>query len=82
MGESGGISHRLAWDDIGWNTGLLDFWDDFSADGTLDERPPAAQIRYTRRLSGGTDSGPAQQRNRGHIPAGLAFSQPQDMDAG
>jgi non-lysosomal glucosylceramidase len=35
------LSHRLAWDDIGWNTGLLDFWDDFSADGTLDERPPA-----------------------------------------
>jgi len=37
----GVISHRLAWDDIGWNTGLLDFWDDFSADGMLDERPPA-----------------------------------------
>jgi non-lysosomal glucosylceramidase len=37
----GSISHRLAWDDIGWNTGLLDFWDDFSTDGTLEERPSA-----------------------------------------
>jgi uncharacterized protein (DUF608 family) len=35
------LSHRLAWDDIGWNTGLLDFWDDFSTDGAMDERPPA-----------------------------------------
>lgn len=35
------FTHRLAWDDIGWNTGLLDFWDDYSADGWLDDRPPA-----------------------------------------
>ncbi len=35
------LSSRLAWDDIGWNTGLLDFWDDFSADGKLDPRPAA-----------------------------------------
>jgi uncharacterized protein (DUF608 family) len=39
--EGGMLSHRLAWDDIGWNTGLLDFWDDFSSDGQLDERPNA-----------------------------------------
>jgi non-lysosomal glucosylceramidase len=35
------FTHRLAWDDIGWNTGLLDFWDDFSADGKLEPRPDA-----------------------------------------
>jgi uncharacterized protein (DUF608 family) len=29
---------RTAWHDIGWNTGLLDFWDDFSTDGLLDPR--------------------------------------------
>jgi non-lysosomal glucosylceramidase len=35
------FSHRLTWDDIGWNTGLLDFWDDFTADGRLEARQQA-----------------------------------------
>ena len=30
---------RTAWLAAGWGTSLLDFWDDFSADGTLDPRP-------------------------------------------
>jgi uncharacterized protein (DUF608 family) len=34
-------SFRTAWRDIGWNTGLLDFWDDFSADGALEQRQVA-----------------------------------------
>jgi len=34
------ITHRTAWHDIGWNTGLLDFWDDFSEDGALESRQP------------------------------------------
>jgi uncharacterized protein (DUF608 family) len=33
-----GISHRTAWIQEGWGSSLLDFWDDFSDDGKLDER--------------------------------------------
>ena len=34
----GGISYRTAWMQGGWGSSLLDFWDDFSDDGKLDER--------------------------------------------
>ena len=33
-----GISHRTAWADYSWGDSLLDFWDDFSEDGRLEER--------------------------------------------
>ncbi|MCU0916453.1 MAG: non-lysosomal glucosylceramidase [Planctomycetes bacterium] len=33
-----GITHRVAWIAGGWGSSGLDFWDDFSADGKLDER--------------------------------------------
>ncbi|MBN2592585.1 MAG: hypothetical protein JXA81_03680 [Sedimentisphaerales bacterium] len=33
-----GVSYRTAWIQQGWGSSLLDFWDDFSADGKLDER--------------------------------------------
>ena len=36
--EGGSISHRTAWADVTWGDSLLDFWDDFSADGAVDER--------------------------------------------
>ncbi len=32
-----GVSHRTAWADLTWNDSLLEFWDDFSADGRLEE---------------------------------------------
>ena len=35
---SEGISARTAWANKSWNGGLLDFWDDFSADGQVEER--------------------------------------------
>lgn len=34
----GEISHRVNWISGGWGSVSLDFWDDFSADGKLDER--------------------------------------------
>ncbi|HEY3378317.1 MAG TPA: GH116 family glycosyl-hydrolase [Armatimonadota bacterium] len=37
-----GVSYRTRWTSDGWNGSLLDFWDDFSADGMLDERDGAA----------------------------------------
>ncbi|MBS0663498.1 MAG: hypothetical protein JSR48_09545 [Verrucomicrobia bacterium] len=33
-----GVTHRTAWADYSWNDAVLDFWDDFSADGRLDPR--------------------------------------------
>lgn len=33
-----GVSHRTTWADLNWGDTLLDYWDDFSADGALDER--------------------------------------------
>ncbi|MDB6092784.1 MAG: hypothetical protein JWM32_346 [Verrucomicrobia bacterium] len=33
-----GVTHRTAWADLGWNDPLLEFWDDFSADGKLEEK--------------------------------------------
>jgi non-lysosomal glucosylceramidase len=34
-----GISYRLNWAPEQWGTSILDFWDDFSSDGKLDQRP-------------------------------------------
>lgn len=33
-----GLSHRTAWANYNWGDSLLDFWDDLSADGVLEER--------------------------------------------
>ncbi|MCY4248281.1 MAG: GH116 family glycosyl-hydrolase, partial [Chloroflexi bacterium] len=32
------VSHRTAWANLSWGDSLLDFWDDFSDDGALDDR--------------------------------------------
>ncbi len=39
----GPVTHRLAWRDRGWGSALLDFWDDFAADGRLEPRPFSAR---------------------------------------
>ncbi|NLS79784.1 MAG: hypothetical protein GXY76_21265 [Chloroflexi bacterium] len=33
------LSHRAAWAELSWGDSLLDFWDDFCADGQLDPQP-------------------------------------------
>lgn len=33
-----GITYRTAWRNAGWGTPMLDFWDDFSADGQIENR--------------------------------------------
>ena len=38
---SEGVSYRTAWANLTWGDTLLDFWDDFKADGALDERDAA-----------------------------------------
>jgi len=38
-----GISYRIAWTRQGWGSSALDFWDDFSDDGKLQERKATAE---------------------------------------
>ncbi len=38
---SAGVTYRTSWLKRGWSDALLDFWDDFSADGNLEERASA-----------------------------------------
>jgi uncharacterized protein (DUF608 family) len=39
----GNITYRTAWARQGWGGTVLDFWDDFSEDGRLEEHPVAAE---------------------------------------
>jgi uncharacterized protein (DUF608 family) len=34
------VSYRTSWEQVQWGRSILDFWDDFSADGKLDLREP------------------------------------------
>lgn len=36
---SAGVSHRTSWAPVGWGGDILDFWDDFSEEGTLSDHP-------------------------------------------
>ncbi len=37
------VTHRISWLRGGWGHSPLDFWDDFSADGKLEQRPPTGE---------------------------------------
>ena len=40
--ETAAVTSRTAWADVNWGDSLLDFWDDFSADGQLQARDDGA----------------------------------------
>ncbi len=42
--EGATITRRRDWIDTSWSGPLLDFWDDFTADGDLDDREPTGRI--------------------------------------
>lgn len=56
------VTRRTGWSDRSWGDSLLDFWDDFSADGRLDERTgtsetPNASVADLRTIpAGGSES--------------------------
>ncbi len=58
------VTARTAWHDIPWGDALLDFWDDFSADGELDDRPTGDADSPTASLAAGTpgETAPATRR--------------------
>jgi non-lysosomal glucosylceramidase len=52
------VSRRTGWADRTWGDSLLDFWDDFTADGRLDERAtesatPVASVAERRTVAAG-----------------------------
>jgi uncharacterized protein (DUF608 family) len=52
------VSHRTAWANLSWGDSLLDFWDDFSDDGRLEDRD-----------AGGVDAPQASLAVRVRVPA-------------
>ena len=55
-----GVTYRTAWPSLSWGDSLLDFWDDFSEDGRLEERTatdedaPTASLAVTLDLPAGS----------------------------
>ena len=46
-----GVTRRTSWAARSWGGGLLDFWEDFLADGRLEERPDAGRDAPTASLA-------------------------------
>ena len=49
--EQDNVTHRTAWANYSWGDSLLDFWDDFSQDGQLEERNADGNQSPTSSLS-------------------------------
>jgi len=56
------VTARAAWYDVPWGDALLDFWDDFSADGRLEDRPPGDADSPTASLAAAVDLDPGEER--------------------
>ena len=53
-----GVTHRTAWAKLSWGDSLLDFWDDFSDDGRLEERAVEGADAPMASLAVGVEVGP------------------------
>jgi non-lysosomal glucosylceramidase len=67
-----GVSHRTAWTEHGWSDALLEFWDDFTADGRIEERT-AQTDTPTASLAVSVDVPPGGER---HLEFVLAWHFP------
>jgi non-lysosomal glucosylceramidase len=79
----GGVSHRLNWTNPQWGGALLDFWDDFSADGRLDPRPGGAEAAPVGSLASTFTLGPGESREVTflicwHFPNRYSWSTPEE----
>ncbi len=64
MAVTGGeVSYRTAWAQAGFGDSLLDFWDDFSSDGRLEERPRASAAMPMASLASLADVPPHGERS-------------------
>jgi non-lysosomal glucosylceramidase len=55
-----GVTHRTAWAKLSWGDSLLDFWDDFTADGYLEERDAAGVETPVASLSAAVEIAPGK----------------------
>ncbi|MBT5873627.1 MAG: hypothetical protein HOH43_09425 [Candidatus Latescibacteria bacterium] len=60
--SDGDVSYRTGWKKIGWGSSMLDFWDDFSADGTLTDRVPEDVDAPAASLAVSADLEPGEAR--------------------
>lgn len=60
--EKGAVTYRTAWLKDVWGNSLLDFWDDFSADGSLEERESTGENMPVMSLATGVDIPPHSAR--------------------
>ncbi len=59
---AGDVSYRTHWKPWRWGTSLLDFWDDFSADGRLEDRPPMMDKKPMASLAAAVTIPPGESR--------------------
>jgi len=52
--EKGTVTYRTGWLQDAWGNSLLDFWDDFSKDGTLEERESTGEDMPVMSIAAGT----------------------------
>ncbi|MHC4510532.1 MAG: GH116 family glycosyl-hydrolase, partial [Planctomycetota bacterium] len=57
-----GLSHRTGWIRQGWGSSVLDFWDDFSDDGNLQQRNAAGEDMPMASLAVSVDLPPNETR--------------------
>ena len=76
-----GITYRTAWKKAGWGTSLLDFWDDFAADGRVEKRPGEGVDMPSASLVVRTNILPKATQDH-HLFADVALSQSAHVVAG
>jgi len=74
------ITYRTSWKKQHWGSSLLDFWDDFSEDGMLDERPATGEDRPMASLASRIKLSPGEKRGiefmiAWHFPNRKAWSE-------
>jgi uncharacterized protein (DUF608 family) len=82
-GAAATVSARTAWAEGGWSTPLLDFWDDFTADGRLDERAAGTAETPMASLAVALDLAPGEAREAlfllaWHFPNRLSWTPKSD----
>ena len=75
----GNISYRTSWKKQHWGSSILDFWDDFSLDGMLEERPATGEDRPMASLATKVELKPGEKRDLAfmiswHFPNRKAWS--------
>ncbi len=74
------VTYRTHWKKQHWGSSVLDFWDDFSEDGMLDERPPTGEDKPMASLASKIKLSPGEKKDiefmiAWHFPNRVAWSE-------